>query len=461
MRRFLFVVIALALALPWLAAGPGVGSAFADTGSNWTGEYFNNPNLQGTPVLVRIDNVIGFDWGAESPAPGIVNKDGFSVRWTGPQQFNAGTYTFTATVDDGVRVFVDDVLVINAWYGQIRTTHTGQITLTQGLHWVRVEYFDAIDQAVIFVSWRSGAAQTAPGGWAAEYYNNPNLQPPQVGGRLEPTIDYNWGTASPIPGVVNQDNFSARWWGFPELEGGTYTFVAGADDGVRVFVDGVAVIDAWYPQIYTEHRGTVTLDPGVHTVRVEYFDIGDQARINVYWLRAGGAPAAQLPPGGVTGITATVTARVLNVRAGPGVSWERLTQVREGETYAVLGRNGDSSWFQISGPGFTGWVSGRFVTLSGDAAALPVTDSPGAVTGGQQPGGVVTARSNASLRIRRGPSTNDARIGALNPGETATVIGRTADSSWLQVRRADGLEGWVSAAFVTVQGSLAAVPVTG
>jgi len=47
----------------------------------WTGLYFNNPNLSGSPALVRQDSEINFDWGTGSPDPSIPT-DNFSVRWS-------------------------------------------------------------------------------------------------------------------------------------------------------------------------------------------------------------------------------------------------------------------------------------------------------------------------------------------------------------------------------------------
>ncbi len=456
LRRIVILTVALALALPLLAWGPDVRPAAADTGSQWTGEYFTNVFLGGTPYLVRLDNAISFDWGAGSPAPGLVPTDNFSVRWSGPQQFAGGTYTFSASVDDGVRVYVNDQLVINAWFDQERTTHTGTITLSPGTYWVRVEYYERSDQASIFVNWRPAAAQTASGGWAAEYYNNVNLQPPQAGGRLESSIDYNWGGSSPIPGVVNADNFSARWWGFPELEGGRYRFVAGADDGVRVTVNGTRVIDAWTASSYQEYAGVIDLAPGTHTVMVEYFDAGDQARVMVYWIREG-AGAITLPQT----MTATISTGRLNVRSGPGVGNSILTQVSDGETYSAIGRNDTGNWVQISGSGFTGWVSAAYVTLSGAVSDLPVAAGS---SGSPAPAGsLLFAQSNASLRIRRYATTDSPRLDALEPGERAQVIGRTSDSSWLQIRKDSGLEGWVFSNYITLVGDrpLTSVPVTG
>lgn len=455
MRRIVTLAIALALALPLLAWGPDVQTAAADTGRQWTGEYFTNAFLGGTPYFVRLDEAISFNWGSGSPAPGLIPTDNFSVRWTGPQQFAGGTYTFSATADDGVRVWVNDQIVIDAWYDQIQTTHTGTITLNPGTYWVRVEYYERSDQASMFLTWRPASAQTATGGWAAEYYNNINLTPPQAGGRLERNLDYNWGGASPIPGVINADNFSARWWGFPEFEGGRYRFVAGADDGVRVTVDGNRVIDAWTASSYREYAGVIDLAPGVHTVVVEYYDAGDQARVVVYWIREG-AGSIVMPQA----VTATINTGLLNVRSGPSVANAVLTQVRDGETYSVIGRNGAGTWVQISGSGFTGWVNVSYVTLSAAANTLPVTQGSASTS---PAGGVLYAQSNASLRVRRSPTTDSPRLAALETGQRALVIGRSSDANWLQIRMDSGLEGWVYSDYITLVGdaTLNSIPITG
>jgi beta-glucosidase len=46
------------------------------------GEYFDNIELSGQPVLTRIDQQVDFDWNSASPSPGL-NASAFGVRWTG------------------------------------------------------------------------------------------------------------------------------------------------------------------------------------------------------------------------------------------------------------------------------------------------------------------------------------------------------------------------------------------
>jgi hypothetical protein len=127
----------------------------------WNGEYFNSLTLSGSPAVVRTDPTVDFNWGWDAPAAGM-NRDNFSARWTGTFPFEAGRYRFTTTSDDGVRVYVDGRLVINAWYA-MRGTRTGYVDLAAGTHTVRVEYFERLQAAMVRLDWqRVGAAAYIP-----------------------------------------------------------------------------------------------------------------------------------------------------------------------------------------------------------------------------------------------------------------------------------------------------------
>lgn len=74
--------------------------------------------------------------------------DDFSVRWVKTQSFAAGTYTFTVTADDGVRVYLDGSLVIDQWKDQAPTTYTASRSVSAGDHTVSVEYYEHTEVAV-------------------------------------------------------------------------------------------------------------------------------------------------------------------------------------------------------------------------------------------------------------------------------------------------------------------------
>jgi hypothetical protein len=117
-------------------------------GGSWRADFYNNRDLAGSPVYVANYNALNFSWGTNSPG-GSTPADNWSARFTQLRYFNAGTYRFIASADDGVRVFVDDKLVVNNWKEQPYTTATGDIALSAGNHYIRVEYFDATNVAAL------------------------------------------------------------------------------------------------------------------------------------------------------------------------------------------------------------------------------------------------------------------------------------------------------------------------
>ncbi|MDW8071408.1 MAG: PA14 domain-containing protein, partial [Anaerolineae bacterium] len=105
MKRILtWFVVALALLANTLPAVVMASPPAQDPG--WFAEYFANHSLAGPPVLTRYEPSIDYVWGTGSPSA-AVPIDQFSVRWTRTMNFTAGTYNFCATVDDGVRFWVD------------------------------------------------------------------------------------------------------------------------------------------------------------------------------------------------------------------------------------------------------------------------------------------------------------------------------------------------------------------
>lgn len=117
---------------------------------SFKGAYFSNQNLSGTPVLVRNDNLIDFNWGKGSPAPEIP-KDIFSVRWTKLEYFTAGNYTFTVKQDDGMRIYLDNQLIHDAWFKQSLKNYTFTKFISEGTHSIKVEYFEYRGNAVASV----------------------------------------------------------------------------------------------------------------------------------------------------------------------------------------------------------------------------------------------------------------------------------------------------------------------
>jgi hypothetical protein len=249
--------------------------------NDWRGEYFANPTLGGAPSLVRNDVSVDFDWGSGSPGEGLP-ADGFSVRWTRYQYFSQGNYHFSLTVDDGVRFWIDGRLVVDAWQDSLPTTYEFDRFLSEGEHGLHLEYYEGVGGAIMQLRWvQALPTPPSPQAWRGEYYANPTLQGQPV--LLAPTLDvsFNWGVGS--PGVnIPADDFSARWTRELEMPAGTYRFSAQADDGVRFWLDGQLVIDAWPADISRTYTAEVQVTAGRHHQQVEYYEATGGAAVYVW-----------------------------------------------------------------------------------------------------------------------------------------------------------------------------------
>jgi uncharacterized protein YraI len=434
--------------------------------AGWTAQYFNNPNLQGSPALTRLEPQIDYLWGLGSPDPRFVQPDYFSARWTATLPFNAGTYRFTLAGDDGLRLYINDVLVIDRWQVQRATSYVIDVPLSTGLHTLRVEYFEFTEQASIRLRYEIAVGPPNPVGigddWYNEFYPNQNLQGPASFIKLDGRsgVNVRWDLQPP---TSPRQNFSARWTRRACGFGRPTTFTMTVDDGGRLFVDDILVIDAWRLQSATTYQATLNLSAGCHVIRFEYFQDQGQGLSFLTWF----PPDGQTPPlyaGGVvpnpgTGITGTVNAGALNVRTGPGISFAAITQIRRGQVVTASQRNADASWVLITYAGGGGWVNSRFLTpVNGVFGSLPLASSlpppPPSLTG-------VQGKLISGLRLRTGPSTAFPFVVYIEWGEVVEIIGRNTTSQWFQVRYG-GVTGWIYAPYVIVQsGNLLSLPITG
>ena len=259
---------------------------------NWRGEYFNNDQLNGDPTVVRYDVAIGFDWGLGSPDSRVC-ADHFSVRWTRSLWLGPGTWRFTVTVDDGVRLWVDDTLVIDQWKEQPATTYTADVSLGAGYHNIRMEYLELAGVALARLNWMlvspngpgpcDPCATPAPtNAWSGQYYDNMFLSGDPMMTRTDATLNFDWGTQSP-GGDLPRWLWSARWTQTARFDAAKYRFHAIVDDGVRVFVDGAVVIDEWEDNPGTEFIADKNMAAGNHALKVEYYQKGYDAKIKVWW----------------------------------------------------------------------------------------------------------------------------------------------------------------------------------
>ncbi|MBN1806867.1 MAG: carbohydrate binding domain-containing protein [Sedimentisphaerales bacterium] len=157
----------------------------------------------------------------------------------------------------------------------------GTLELEKTYYW-RVDEFDGLEthkgDIWTFTVTREG------GGVRADYFQGMNFEN-QVLNRIDPQIDFNWGDPGGPDPLVGDDNFSVRWSGQVEAAfTETYTFYARTDDGVRLWVDGVQLIDRWVDRSVTENKGTIDLIAGQsYGIIMEYYENVGGAVAELSW----------------------------------------------------------------------------------------------------------------------------------------------------------------------------------
>lgn len=133
----------------------------------------------------------------------------------------------------------------------------------------------------------------------------------------------------------------------------------------------------------------------------------------------------------------TITGDSVNVREGPGLTYNVIGQVKKGQKFSLLSEKKD--WVQIKlSNGKKGWIANWLVSKN------KPTNPPNKPLGEKT--GTITA---SSLNVRSNPSTTSSIIGTLQNGAKITVISQA--NGWTQIRF-NGKTAWVSSDFVKLDG---------
>jgi len=136
---------------------------------------------------------------------------------------------------------------------------------------------------------------------------------------------------------------------------------------------------------------------------------------------------------------ATITATSVNVRSGPGTSYEIVARVNQGQNFTVKEVNGQ--WLKISLPGGqAGWIANWLASVSEAAPTPPVQPAaPDTSTGSSNTKLVI---KNTAVNVRGGPGTQHNVVGQVSRGQRLGVLDRTGD--WYKVSLEGGVIGWVA-----------------
>lgn len=317
-----------------------------DFGSTWTGTYFNTTDFTGNPVFTRIDSQINFNYGTGSPVPGFVNTDNFSIRWQGLQNFQQGTYRFTAVAETGIRVSIDGTVIIDRLTGTGAVQSVTQdVQVTAGTRDVRVEFTAGTGNAAVQFFWQAINAQ--PTGTAGPS-PTPTAVPPTglpfiPAGALRATV-----IKANVLNVRDAPSLGGNIVG-RILRGQTYQIV-GRDERARWFLIQLSSGQAWAYGFY------LTIDGNEFNAPVTSSTV------------LSGIPAGFTDTG-----VLVVTKAGMRMRRDPNTVSPQTGRIPWGSFLPVVGRVGDNSWLQVVWKGTVGWVYSGYLELrQGDLNQVPI-----------------------------------------------------------------------------------------
>jgi hypothetical protein len=153
-----------ALSFFWWGPGFELSREVQDT-SRWYAEYWPNQTLWWDPVATVQggEDVLDEQWTSGSPTAGVP-VDHFSSRFRRTVSLDAGQWQFDIASDDGVRFWVNDVLVLDEWQDQV-ALFTPTVSLESGDHELKIEHYENLEWAKVGANWEQVSGNPAPGGW--------------------------------------------------------------------------------------------------------------------------------------------------------------------------------------------------------------------------------------------------------------------------------------------------------
>lgn len=474
-RRIYFVplIIVMLLALGALAAD--MARAQQDSsGAIWEASYWTNTELTGDPVLQGPETDLDYDWGTEAPHQ-TLPAEGFSARWTAQVTLPEGVYRFVSRSDDGIRVWVDGVRIIDNWTVHPETVDTATIPLDEGLHTIRVEYFENTGLARVSLDWES-----VDQGEEEAVDISPESGPP---GTVVEVTAHGFTPNDEVTvgaGRANSEPATSRT-AFTDEAGGVQTFITIPEDAAEVGEPWVVLVrnvdtgESALSETFTvtgeaaaDCGSTVVVQPGDWLAK-----IARRCGTSIEALLAanpqisnpsvvlpgqvleipGEEPAPQVgitPNQGEPGTELRVSAvgfpadSIVNVAIGRANSEPTLSKSVMSDADGIVETT--ITLPTEANPG-TPWV---VLVSAGDVSALSEDFT---VTGAE-----VTATTQFNVNLRPLPDLNTEPMDVI-PSETEVpVLGQTPEGDWFLVHF-DGRRGWIASWLTNVQGALSDVPV--
>ncbi len=397
--------------IPAIQLYPADSATCTGNGTGLLAQYYSNtPSsapFPATATITKTEPTVNFTWGSGGPSG--ISTDSFKVRFSGQLQTVAqGSYTFYVTSDDGLRLWVNNQLMIDKWVDKSASEDSASITLAGCTkNNIKLEYYENRGDAVCILKWKGPgiAKQVIPAtqlypvypadsvqctgngtGLLAQYYSNtPSSAPfPYTATitKTEPTVNFTWGSGGPAG--ISTDSFKVRFSGqLQSMAAGSYTIYVNSDDGYRLWVNNQLVRDRWYDKSASEDSVIITLAACTkNNIKLEYYENRGDAVCILKWKGPGIAkqviPAIQLYPadsatctGNGTGLLAQYYSNTPSSAPFPATATITKTEPTVNFTWGSGGPSG------ISTDSFKVRFSGQLQTVAQGSYTFYVTSDDG------------------------------------------------------------------------------------
>lgn len=410
-------------------------SSILSQGDGLRGDYYNGKNFE-TFFTTRTDSTIDLNWGERRPvADDRMQKDNFSVRWTGyVEPKYSEEYTFYTQSDDGIRLWVNDNLIVDHWINNSFLQKAGKISLVAGQKYkIKIEYYENGYDAAARLSWSSPsqAKQVIP--QSQLYTALPVVEEPWPINDDQPTpVEESPTPVEPTPKPAT-----------PEPTTPTSKFILG--DSIKVSANTARIRDSANGLVVGEQKSGATGQiVGGPTAK------GDTTWWNVNFTSGvDGWSAQEL----LTKTTSTPTpSPTLTLSASP-------TSITSGQSSTLTWSSTNSTSCTASG----GWTGTK--TTSGTQTVSPTSNTTYTLTCTGVGGSAVQTANISVTTIVVAPSTkfiigdsvqttsalnvrstaNGTLLGTQVLGSTGTVVGGPVYAGgyhWWNIDYTSGVDGW-------------------
>ncbi|MBL8030270.1 MAG: hypothetical protein JNN11_03410 [Candidatus Doudnabacteria bacterium] len=205
------------------------------------------------------------------------------------------------------------------------------------------------------------------------YYDNMDFTNLKVT-RNESVINNEWGYGTPAP-EIDPEQFSAVWQGNFGFEAGDWEFSMTTDDGMRLFVDGEALLDKMFDQSPTSYKAVKKLSAGMHKIRLDYYENAYNATAKLSWNKLGLNATADVSVSGLSALSQTTSSAEVSFNTNKAAVATLYYQANGASTWQSINNNTFSTNFHNTLSGLSPSTIYKYYAVVRDSSGFTATSS--------------------------------------------------------------------------------------